>query len=122
MTMALSAIQYRPSAGSCGASPSSSKIAIRALLRRGATLPLRRRISEAASAACGTRSAHAKAERPQSHHNDRARDQAPAAGNGKTDSKREEIDPIRRHEPQPASRADLSHEMPRRATISLIKG
>jgi hypothetical protein len=46
-----------------------------------------------------TRSARGDTECPEPHHHDRARDQAPAAGDGKADRKREDINPFRRHVP-----------------------
>src|SRR5262249_31735505 len=100
----------------------SSKIAIRALLfwrarpcheaQRLARRP-RRRVA---------RSARDNTECPQPHFHDRAGNQAPAAGDGKGDRKREDVNPLYRHEPHPFSPRDLSHNTTPRATTSLIKG
>src|SRR5262245_1297138 len=79
ITLALSAIQQRPSAGSSGACPSSSKIAIHALLLRARPCHGTSRLASAAGAVVLTL-AGGNAERAQRQHDHRARHQAPAAG------------------------------------------
>src|SRR6266481_1778469 len=65
-----------------------------------------------------TRSARGDTECPEPHQHDRARDQAPAAGDGKADRKREDINPFLRHDPHPMSGSDPPHSATRRATTS----
>src|SRR5207244_12820444 len=98
---ALTETRDLPSAGRSGASPSSSKIAIRALLYRRRDLATAHKAWRGGLAAPPTRSARHETECPQRHHHDRAGDHAPAAGDGTPDRKREKINPFRCHEPHP---------------------
>src|SRR5262249_25604056 len=77
-------------------------------LSEAATLPCGATVSEAPPRRFA-RSARANTECPQPYDHARARNQAPAAGDGKGDRKREDVTPLCRHEPYPFSRRDLSH-------------
>src|SRR5262249_37424528 len=88
ITLALSAIQQRPSAGSSGACPSSSKIAMHALPAK------RARPCHGVDGLARLRLAGGNAERPECHYHHGARHQAPAAGDDGRDHHHAEAAPL----------------------------